>query len=60
MVVYPGDTSERFGQGEGSELMACVSVWLDLGLDQDFEAVHALNDVALSTFRYFDLSLEQY
>ena len=60
MVVYPGDTSQRFAQGEGSEFMACVPVWLDLDLDQDFEAVHALNDVAVATFRYFVSSLEQY
>ena len=30
--------------------MVRVSVWLDLGLDQEFEAVYALNDVAVTTF----------
>ena len=50
MVVYPGDTSQRFAQGEGSEFMVRVSVWLDLDLTQDFEAVYALNGVAVATF----------
>ena len=30
--------------------MAYVPLWLDLDVDEDFEAVYALNDAVLATF----------